>query len=162
MRKPMLMIVFVLFLPAAGFACVCDTTPSVGRALKEATSVFTGRYIGSEFRKGIKNEFMEMRASWGEPQREYEVLVHKFEVEKIWKGALAREIVLISDHTRSSDGSETISDCDLGFETGKEYLIYAYGTRDDFGSGACTRTKSLSRAANDVRQLNRITRPRKP
>jgi hypothetical protein len=154
---PFALCLAALLLPSAAEACVCDTPATVEKAFAETTAIFTGKYIGSEYRKGIKNEFAEMDAEAKGKPVEYEVLVHKFKVAHWWKGGTEEEAILVSDHVRTTDGSEMISDCDLGFENGKSYLIYAYGEANELGSGACTRTKSLKRADADLRELRKLT-----
>jgi hypothetical protein len=149
--------VLVLAGAVSTLGCVCDTLPGVETAFREASAVFSARYVGAEYRKGIRNELREM-----DGEKDYEVQVLKFEATSWWKGAGKREVILISDNTRAKDGSETVSDCGLGFEKGRDYLIYAYGKGDDFGTGACTLTKRISRARDDIRRLNKLASARKP
>ncbi len=44
----------------SAFACLCSGTPTVAEELKEATAIFSGKHIGSEYRKGIVYEFRWM------------------------------------------------------------------------------------------------------
>lgn len=100
-----------------------------------------------------------MNAGYTGKKLDYEVMVYIFESDLWWKGAGAREVVLMTDETRRSDGTESVSDCGLGFEKDHDYLIYAYGKGDDFGTGFCTLTKRMSRAAKDINTLNKLARP---
>ncbi len=77
----------------------------------------------------------------------------KFQVQKWWKGNLSNEVILVTDQTRTSDGTTSVGDCGLGFEKGEPYLIYAYGKEKGLGTDACTRTKKLKRAKADLKQL---------
>lgn len=147
----------VLLFPSNAAACLCDATATVEKAFGETAAIFTGRYLGSEYRKGIENQFAEMEAERDPKKANYEVLVYRFEVARWWKGGTGRETILVTDHVRLADGSEIISDCDVGFETGRSYLIYAYGDEKEYGTGACTRTKSLKRARQDIAALKRLT-----
>lgn len=159
--KIILFMGFMLVLaPGSLFACLCEGTATVDEEFKTATAVFAGKFIGSEYRKGIKNEMVETHNEISGGKRDYEMLVYKFMAKTWWKGAGTREVILISDHARMSDGSEVISDCGLGFETGREYLIYAFGSGNDFGTGACTRTRRISRARIDINRLNRLATSR--
>ena len=160
MRKiiPMLAVVFFLSTASSAYACVCAGT-TVQRSFREATAIFTGKYLRSEYRKGIKSHFEEMNAGYTGEKLEYEVLVYIFESDVWWKGPGTREVVLMTDETRRSDGSGSVSDCGLGFEMGRDYLIYAYGEGDEFGTGACSLTKRRSRAAKDINTLNKLARP---
>ena len=147
----------ILFLAPAAFGCLCGGT-TVQKSFKEATAIFTGNFIRSEYRKGIKSEFEEMNASYTGKKLDYEVLVYIFETDQWWKGAGTKEIVLITDETRRSDGTGSVSDCGLGFKPDIKYLIYAYGEGDEFGTGFCTLTKKTSNAAKDLRILNKLAR----
>jgi hypothetical protein len=131
----------------------------VQKSFKEASAIFTGNFLRSEYRKGIKSEFEEMNASYTGKKLDYEVLVNIFESDQWWKGAGTREVVLITDRTRRSDGTESVSDCGLGFKPDIKYLIYAYGEGDDFGTGFCTLTKRFEKAAKDISILNKLARP---
>lgn len=155
---PILTVVFLLSAAPAAFACLCEGT-TVEKSFKNAAAIFTAKYLRSEYRKGIKSEFEEMNAEWTGKKLDYEVMVYIFVSDRWWKGAGTREVVLMTDYTRRSDGSESISDCGLGFKTDTKYLIYAYGEGDNFGTGQCTLTKRISRAAPDIKILNKLARP---
>jgi hypothetical protein len=160
MRKiiPLLSLLFIFSSPPDAFACLCGGT-TVQKSFREATAIFTGRLLRSEYRKGIKSEFEEMNTEFTGKKLDYEVLVYVFEADKWWKGAGTREVVLISDETRRSDGTGSVSDCGLAFEKGVDYLIYAYGEGDEFGTGACALTKRVARAAKDFSILGKLARP---
>jgi hypothetical protein len=144
-------------------ACVCSGDETVDQAFKESAAVFTGTFIRAEYRTGIKNELyedhLEMDGKKGEP---YEVEVYIFAVDTWWKGPSSVEVVLESDSTRAPDGTTTVSDCGLGFEEGKKYLVYAYGEDEHLSTNACSRTMSLKRADKDTKQLGKLAKPRKP
>jgi hypothetical protein len=153
----------LLVFATSGFACLCAGEQTVEGSFKESTAIFTGKFIRSEWCSGIRSELHEIAMNVsGDQKRDYEVLVYVFAVDKWWKGAGTSEVVLISDHVRNKDGTESISDCGLGFEEGKDYLIYAYGQGDNFGTGACSRTRSLKRAKSDIKKLDRLAKPRSP
>ena len=73
-----------------------------------------------------------------------------FQVEQRWKGAVADETVIF---TGSGGG-----DCGYNFVQGAEYLVYAYDSGGEFRpaglqTGICLRTRPLSNAAEDLRDL---------
>lgn len=151
---------FAAALAPAAFGCSCMPEPTVERARKEASAVFSGRYVGAEYRKGIVNELAEMMQETEGAKQGYEVLVLKFEVGRWWKGGPAREVILVSQQTRAADGTETVSMCDFHFEQGESYLVYAYGSKGGLETGSCTRTKKLKRAAKDLKALGKGQTPR--
>ena len=160
MKHFVLILTLLFLLPAAASACLCDTKATVEKAYAESAAIFAGKYIGSEYRKGLKSEFAEMDNEWRGKKRDYEVLVQRFEVAAWYKGDNGiQEAVLITDEVRFlDDGSSTVSDCGLGYKEGESYLIYAYGDEKGYDSGACTRTARLSRASADIPILKRLRR----
>jgi hypothetical protein len=144
---------------APAIACLCDGTATVAEELKGATAIFSGKYVGGEYRKGIVNEFRRMEEEIDGKKIEYEVMILRFQVEKWWKGNLSSEVILVTDQTRASDGTTSVGDCGLGFEKGEPYLIYAYGKENELGTDACTRTKRLKRAKADLKQLGKGNNP---
>jgi len=158
--KKRLAFIFIFWLInlATTFACVCDTA-TFSEEFKEAAAVFSGRYIGAEYRKGIVSESVELHLRVSGEKRGYEILVLKFEVENWWKGDLKKEIVLVTDVARFSDGIELISDCEIAFQKGKRYLVYAFGEKDKLQTGACSRTARLSKARKDLRLLGKGKKP---
>jgi hypothetical protein len=156
--KHLRLLYFLIFLfinVSSVFACLCDGTPTVAEELKGATAIFSAKYVGGEYRKGIVNEFRRMEEEIDGKKVEYEVLVLRFQVEKWWKGNLSSEVILVTDQTRASDGTTSVGDCGLGFEKGKRYLIYAFGSEKELGTDACTRTKRLSKAEDDLKELGK-------
>ena len=154
--------VFIFMSAVSSFACLCAGESTVAQSFKGASAVFVGKFIREEYRSGIKNELHEVgMEAWGKKGESYEVLVHIFQVDRWWKGAGTYEVVLITDHTRNKDGSESISDCGLGFEPGKEYLVYAHEDGDHISTNACSRTRNIKRAAGDIKRLNRLAKPRR-
>ena len=147
----------VLGFPVVASACLCDTLATPEKAFAESVAVFTGRYLGSEYRSGIKSESVEMQFEYGEKRQDYQVEVYRFAVDRWLKGGAPGEAIIVTDHARMADGTESISDCGLGFETGRSYLIYAYGNEKEYVTGACTRTRRLSRAKSDLAILKRLT-----
>lgn len=90
---------------------------------------------------------------------DYEVLVLRFHAERWWKGDPLREVILVTEQTRTPDGSESISNCDYPFEVGERYLVYAYGAENELGTSACTRTRKLKKAKEDFKVLGEGRKP---
>jgi len=159
MKHLVLILTSLFLLPAAASACVCDKKATVEKAYAESAAIFAGKFIGSEYRRGLKSEFAEMDNEWRGKKREYEVLVHRFEVADWYKGDNStRQTILVTDEVRFlDDGSSTVSDCGLGYKEGESYLIYAYGDEKAYDSGACTRTARLTRSSADIAILKRLS-----
>lgn len=157
--KILLLTFLILIFSNVASACLCDTLPSVEKAYSESAAIFTAKYIGSEYRKGIKSETAEIENEISGKKRDYEVLIYKFAVSKWWKSGTGtgNDAILVADEVRFADGSTMISDCGLWFEKRKDYLIYAYGDAGSYGTGVCTRTRQLKRAAADIASLRKLT-----
>jgi hypothetical protein len=150
-----------LFSSNAVFGCVCDTSVTFAESFKEASAVFSAKFVSAEYRKGIISESIEATFFPGNEKRSYEVLVLKFQVEQSWKGAPKQQIVLLTNHARFSDGSTSVSDCDLLFNEGKRYLIFAYGAENRLQTSACSRTARLEKAKKDLKLLGAGKKPRR-
>jgi hypothetical protein len=98
--------------------------------LKRAAAVFAGEVIG------IKTE-------------EYSLTV-EIKVERVWKGAINKTIVVQT--------SKWESDCGYSFATGKKYLIYVYG-QAPFTVSRCSRTKPVESASEDLKELGEGKQP---
>jgi hypothetical protein len=152
--KLLIACLMLLFSTGIANACLCDGEDTVKEAFAGASVIFMGQYLGSEYRKGIKNEMVDLHMSTQGLPGDYEILVYRFKANRRWKGDMGNEVILVTDHARLPNGSEVISDCGLGFDVGQEYLVYAYGAKNELASDACTRTRRKARAAQDIKELD--------
>ena len=131
-----------LFLSAEkSFACSCMVTSEplkkqVENAYSEAETVLSG-------------EVVEIKDS---PTDKYRVIV-KFKVDKSWKGAATQEITITTEKDSAM--------CGFNFETGKTYLVYAFGKKDELATNNCSRTSSFSQNG-DLKYLDKLKRKKKP
>lgn len=137
--------------------CLCSGTLSVEDELREATAVFSGKFIAAEYRKGIVSELAQLDEKIA--GEDYEVLVLKFQVERWWKGNPIEEVELITEEIRLPNGHTMVTDCEYPFETGKRYLVYAYGDENGLSTNRCTRTKRLKEAQEDLKKLGEGRKP---
>lgn len=110
-------------MPAA-FACSCAGPAPPSEAFDESAAVFAGKVAGIE-------------------SSNYGKIVH-FDAERAWKGVTQSAITV----TTGAGGG----DCGYGFEEGKEYLVYAYGT-GPLSTGICGRTQPIMDAYVDLAAL---------
>jgi hypothetical protein len=164
LSKQKIIIAFVICLVLSAseiFACSCvslaneDVGEAVKYAAKQSTAVFAGKVVGFEYRKGIPNEYMKLREEISGKRIDYKTLIVKFQVESSWKGELASEIFLVTDQTKNSDGTTTSSSCDYVFKEGEIYLVYANGKENELRTHACTRTRPLKKAEEDLKFLGK-------
>ncbi len=120
-------------------ACTCALPLSnlthkqqVKKAKNESSAVFVGKVM-----KVVRNP------------DEFGVSV-KFQVDKIWKGKLSRDVTIF---TGRGGG-----DCGYQFEVGGTYLVYATGVRERLSTSICLRTASWS-VDGDVKHLGKGRRP---
>jgi hypothetical protein len=145
-----------LLAPPSVLACDCKKTPDASAALKEAHAVFSGRFIAAEYRPDIFNGFRRTMKVREGTKTEYEVLVLKFEIERMWKGSPDKELILITETTRDATGGEWHSDCEYEFREGERYLVYAYHLEGGLETNTCTRTKPLAQAEEDLKVLAKL------
>lgn len=90
---------------------------------------------------------------------DFETQVVKFEVDGWWKTELPLIIYLATNATKNSDGTQSNSSCDYGFEIGKIYMVYASGKGRETRNIACSRTAPLNRAQDDLNLLGPGKKP---
>ncbi|PWT92497.1 MAG: hypothetical protein C5B54_03395 [Acidobacteria bacterium] len=115
--------------------CSCAQGGTVCGDYASAAAVFVG--VVSDITRGSirRDETSKEDLFFGK-------IVH-FSVEQAYKGVESPEI---SVETGNGGG-----DCGYPFESGKRYLVYAYGIpKGKLGTGICSRTKPLSQASEDL------------
>lgn len=138
--------VLVLMSPTAR-ACMCGPLePDLG--YQNAVLVFTGSVDKiTEITREIIHE--------GKPALASEGRIVRITVEDYFKGTGGAEIELRSEN----------SSCDIGFEAGKRYIVYASQNPQTgaFGAYTCSRTRLLDDYAKpDISYLRRVTRGDRP
>ncbi len=121
-----------LYSPTASLGCSCEMSGSALEELEMVDAVFSGSVIEIII-------------------EENELLVIKFDVIDTWKGVEGKEITV---STGSHDGI-----CGYKFQMNKDYLVYAaYGFYEAKRLGViiCSRTKFLTRAAEDLSELGTV------
>ncbi|MGI0019807.1 MAG: hypothetical protein ACREAY_05005 [Nitrososphaera sp.] len=106
------------------FACSCNGPIPQSEAFDESAAVFAGKVVSIE-------------------SSNYSKTVH-FDAERPWKGVTESAITI----TTGAGGG----DCGYGFEEGREYLVYAYGS-ESLGTGICGRTQPIMDAYVDLAAL---------
>ena len=121
-------------------ACDCNGTQSIQEELKKSDVVFTGKVISVSPILISKH------------QRDYTHVLIKFSINSIIKGD-SNKIVEIK--TAASTGM-----CGYPFRKGTEYLVYATRVKENskqiLWSGLCDRTKSLSEAEEEIKELRTV------
>jgi hypothetical protein len=133
--------VVLLFILCRGHsldACSCIEPPPPKEALTNADCVFIGTverheiFDSSSYRRNSMDYFIR----------------YYFAVERIWKGAPRKEI------TVSSAAKGTM--CGFLFTDGQKYIVYAgkgYYDSTQLFTSICSRTKFISAAAEDIKDL---------
>ncbi len=141
----LLFIITALLLFSANtiLAADCLRSNTLSDELKSAAAVFSGKVVAQERRK-ITDAASEDFGG--------ERLFIKFKVDRWWKGsgndeiALQTSIVYFAGTIRQ--GSE-----DFRFASEGSYLVYAYFYNGEFGTNVCARTKKLSEATEELKEL---------
>ncbi len=144
-----------IFLCAAQqtFACLCPfqegppEKESVKKAKTDATAVFMGEVISIDSIKvegtGESKTLPDGSVEFILPQ--YERLV-TFKVTEVWKGYMVSGMKMLDSGTN----------CDFVFETGKSYLVYAYGKV--LKTTTCSRTALIDakNTRKEIKILNKL------
>lgn len=142
--RVLFIVALLTFAQRQAYACFC-VTPDVPEAVESAEAVFAG----------FVTDIVEPRTS--DPKaplidRLYQV---KLKIGTSWKGKLAREITILSAQGRG--GCYTWG----SFVKGQSYLVYAEEPVAGAPRGtlallfACNRSEVLSKAQDDVKELDR-------
>ncbi|OCA90447.1 hypothetical protein A8F94_00720 [Bacillus sp. FJAT-27225] len=120
--------------PAYVSACSCAVPESVETELKNKTAIFSGKVI--RFEDPRANSFIQSSA---------DPISVVFEVKSSWKGVKESQVIV---NTAKSSAS-----CGYEFSVGNDYLVYAYGDKNQLETGMCERTDLLQQASGDLQIL---------
>ncbi|HEX6185772.1 MAG TPA: hypothetical protein VFZ44_17920, partial [Pyrinomonadaceae bacterium] len=135
--RPALALAFILLpqLAARVVACSCFPIPTPYKSFADARAVFSGTVLGQ--RDVVMKE--------GGTQH-----LFRFAIGEAFKGVSGGEVEV-------NAGGDT--SCYVGFDVGQTYLVYAFGNSTGaLYSHMCSRTTSLSSAANDVYHIRALLR----
>ena len=118
--------------PKIGYACSCAGPNTVQQELQKKTAVFTGKAVSVKVNEGL------FRSSADPVQV-------TLEVDQVWKGQVGKKQIVYT----ARDGAS----CGFKFESGHEYVVYAYSNNDRLETNMCDRTKLLASAAEDLNLL---------
>lgn len=133
--------------PANVTRCFAPRSPT--EELAKATAVFSG--------KVVRREYVPEATSEGEF---FERLIIRIAVERVWKGDIYADATMYTSETHLANGYVRIFGEDFNFEDDKEYLIYAFGKTDRLSTDVCTRTRELSKADDDLKELGDGNEPK--
>jgi hypothetical protein len=126
---PAFILIVVAICPEVSSACKCAQPPPPKEAMKGAHAVFAGKVIA------IKIDGFQKHV--------------RFKVEKIWKGEMGNEVIVTTPVRGAS--------CGYGFtqQGDGKYLVYCYLNKKTkaYMTNICTRTKTLAKAAYDMKAL---------
>ncbi|HEX8398800.1 MAG TPA: hypothetical protein VF644_15310 [Pyrinomonadaceae bacterium] len=143
--KLLFFITALLFLSTpAVLAVECSRFGTPSEELKRATSVFSGKVTETQRRK-ITDRFDEDFGG--------ERLYVKLKVDKWWKGNGNNEVILRTSTVYFPNGTSKQFGEDFFFNTYQDYLVYAFYYKGALRTSECTRTRELSKAGDDLKEL---------
>jgi hypothetical protein len=122
----------------------CAEPPPPAGSLRAATAVFSGKVIGFEY--VTDNDETT-------PGQFIQRMTVRIAVERVWKGHLDSNESLYTSQVFLPNGQTSFSAEDFHFQDQKEYLVYAFGKPDHLSTSQCTRTRELSKAGSDLKEL---------
>ena len=126
--------------PPAPMRCFAAGTPSQER--DKATAVFSGKVVGRDY-------VIENTPSGEIAQR----VVVKIAVERVWKGDINANVTVHTWEYLLPNGYMRIFGENFKFDDDTEYLVYAFGKPDHLWADQCSRTRELTKAADDLKEL---------
>lgn len=131
-------IAWAIFSTGNAFACTCVGTRAPCQAYGEAAAVFVGTVINSRVIADNQNN------------SGFDRRVVRFLVDTPFRGVDAGEVEV----TTGPGGG----DCGFGFVQTQQYLVYAYEYEGKLSTGICTRTRSISKAQEDLAYIRGLAR----
>ena len=123
--------------PEPSYACSCVTPGPPSAALAGSAAVFRGKVVSIR-------EFDRGDGIWGSA----DPTTVEFDVKTVWKGPNYETLYLTTARSESS--------CGFSFIEGIEYVVYS---RDGATVSLCSRTRALSKAADDLAELGQGQAP---
>jgi len=114
--------------PGRARACSCLKTPSPKEAAETAKKVFEGTVVGMTAEK--------------DPKTKMGYHMFEFEVTRTFKGEEEERVVI-----RTADNSAA---CGRMYEIGDDYLVYAHESEGRLVDNACSRTRKIAAAKEDL------------
>jgi hypothetical protein len=135
--------------PLPSLRCMRPGTPI--EELHKSSAVFTGKVSGRDY---IEDDASENGVAG---QR----LVVRLKVERVWKGDIGGEVKMYTSEVRHPNGLTSMMSEDFHFQDGKRYLVYAGGQVERLSTSACTRSRELEKAGDDLRELGEGHEPKR-
>lgn len=130
MKKVILVLSVLAFLPGSAFACKCVPPPAVAVAFDQAGAVFEGTV--TEVPTGTSE-------------------IVTFKVHRGWKGDVKE--------TAAVKSNAHVNMCAYEFTAGQKYLVYATKDGAEWSTSICSRTKLARRAKTEMKKLDRLKKP---
>ena len=131
-----------------GSRCVTPGPP-LGE-LAESSAVFSGKVVGRKY----ADEFIEGEGYIGKR------LVVEMKIDRVWKGEVGEKVSMFTSEVQLPNGLTSFMSEDFVFEDDQEYLVYAGGKPDRLSTSACTRSRRLARAEDDLKDLGESHKPK--
>ena len=128
--------------PSSSSVCGCPGEPSTTDEERRAAAV---------------REFTRASAVFSGEVVEFDMLKTKVKVDRLWKGEKTEEINMVTGAIKIGDDYYGLSSCDYHFKVGKKYLIYAYETALGLKTHACSRTRPIEYAEQEMEELEEFT-----
>ena len=130
-------------------ACSCGSTGTPCESYGSAAAVFVGTVTGvMDNERPVKNS-NERRKEEDSGEIDWVPMSYKFSVEQAYLGVAGSEVEILT--------GRGAGDCGVAFQTGQRYLVYAYRHKDKLTTSICTRTKSFSKATEDLAFLGTLS-----
>lgn len=158
--KYLFLVVFaaLLLFTRGSESCQCGQQPDdMKHDFDGSDAVFVGKVIYSD--RSLMLAWLPVKyklASWirqesdGLPQLRDQVGV-TFRVRGSWKG--------VSDELITVASGYDMGDCGYPFKVGQEFLVFASREDRQWSASKCSRTKPVTQAAADIRQLGQAASP---
>jgi hypothetical protein len=141
-------------LPAEACACVVPVPPL------NLTPGMKAKWERDVARREVKEDFMRAVAIFSGEVIADDIVTVRFNLDRVWKGELPKEFPMSTGIQLTQNGMSS-NDCDYSFQSGKKYLVFAYGSSvSTMRAYVCSRTRKLSDATLTIDALDAFVKQR--
>lgn len=136
---------------SAASACSCMPPGPPREEAERARAVFAGEVVevepAGEVVKKADEKCEQEQGAWQSAMPTHKNVRVRFKVTRVWKNVAASEVVVTTPTNSAA--------CGYAFRKGESYVVYAYGSGElgQLTTGLCSRTRTLSSAEEDLRDL---------
>lgn len=129
--------------------CLKPRTPA--DELAQSAAVFSGKVVAMGY-EPLPTEQQNVPPG-------SKILTIKMNVDRWWKGGTKKTVTLVTSSIKFPDGREQLMLEGFEFQLGERYLVYAFIVNGQLQTNGCRRTRLLTAAGDDLKEIGLGKKP---